>query len=217
MLVGDPHPAQTLLACGIAENGTLELADADEIQTPPTPLRTREIVERDALFRTLVEAHGTRLHRFIIKNIGNTTDAEDLAQQAFLEAVRSYATFRGQSELSTWLYGIAMNLVRNHLSRAPHRRYEFADESELAELEGQTLSPAQAVEQAQHMGHLEAAMAELPESMRDILLMVAVDELSYEEAAALLTVPVGTVRSRLSRARSALRTRLTARGVVLDL
>lgn len=178
-------------------------------------LQDHEVRERDTLFRTLVQAHGVRLHRFIIKNIGNSTDAEDLAQQAFLEAVRSYETFKGQSELSTWLYGIAMNLVRNHLSRAPHRRYEFTDESELSELAGEELSPAQAAEMAQHMRYLQDAMAELPESMRDILMMVAVDEMSYEEAAALLTVPVGTVRSRLSRARSALRVRLQARGVEL--
>ena len=59
-------------------------------------------------------------------------------------------------------------------------------------------------------------MSELPESMRDVLLMVAVDELSYEEAAVLLTVPVGTVRSRLSRARTALKEKLLARGVTLD-
>ncbi|WP_298209003.1 RNA polymerase sigma factor [Acidovorax sp.] len=178
-------------------------------------LQDHEVRERDTLFRTLVQAHGVRLHRFIIKNIGNSTDAEDLAQQAFLEAVRSYETFKGQSELSTWLYGIAMNLVRNHLSRAPHRRYEFTDEAELSELAGEELSPAQAAEVAQHMRYLQDAMAELPESMRDILMMVAVDEMSYEEAAALLTVPVGTVRSRLSRARSALRVRLQARGVEL--
>ena len=190
---------------------------AEETFSPVSaPGQDQELLERDALFRNLVEAHGTRLHRFIIKNIGNSTDAEDLAQQAFLEAVRSYETFKGQSELSTWLYGIAMNLVRNHLSRAPHRRYEFTDESELSELEADALTPAQAAEQAQHMRHLEDAMAELPQSMRDILLMVAVDELSYEDAAALLTVPVGTVRSRLSRARSALRAKLAARGVEFD-
>ena len=201
-----------------AESTLLQIDEAGESQPPAktSGLQGRELHERDALFRSLVEAHGARLHRFIIKNIGNSTDAEDLAQQAFMEAVRSYETFKGQSELSTWLYGIAMNLVRNHLSRAPHRRYEFTDESELAELEGDTLSPAQAAEQAQHMRHLEGAMAELPENLRDILLMVAVDELSYEDAAALLTVPVGTVRSRLSRARSALRAKLAARGVVFD-
>ena len=77
-------------------------------------------------------------------------------------------------------------------------------------------TPAQSHEQSEHMQHLQAALAELPEAMREVLLLVGVDELSYEEAAALLTVPVGTVRSRLSRARSALRAKLGARGVVLD-
>ncbi|WP_228529832.1 RNA polymerase sigma factor [Diaphorobacter caeni] len=176
----------------------------------------QEPQDRELLFRNLVESHGSRLHRFIIKNIGNRDEAHDMTQQAFLEAVRSYETYRGQSELSTWLYGIAMNLVRNHLSRAPHRRYEFADESELAHVVSESLTPEQAIGQAQHLQHLNDAMAELPESMRDVLLMVAVDEMSYEEAAVLLTVPVGTVRSRLSRARSTLKAKLQARGVVLD-
>ncbi len=180
------------------------------------PLGEEDSAERDALFRTLVQAHGVRLHRFIIKNIGHSTDAEDLAQQAFLEAVRSYQSFKGQSELSTWLYGIAMNLVRNHLSRAPHRRYDFGSDDELAEMATESPTPAQKLEQTQHMNHLQSALAELPQAMREILLMVGVDELSYEDAAAMLTVPVGTVRSRLSRARTALRTKLQARGVVLD-
>lgn len=172
--------------------------------------------ERDALFQSLVQAHGKRLYYFIIKNIGNPSDAEDLAQQAFMEAVRSYSSFKGESELSTWLYGIAMNLVRNHLSRAPHRRYEFTDESSIVDLACESQLPDAAVEQAQRMQHLQRAMDDLPESMRTILLMVAVDEMSYEAAAALLTVPVGTVRSRLSRARAALRLKLQARGVELD-
>lgn len=195
-------------------------AVADAVALPPETgaavLQEEEVAERDALFRTLVQAHGVRLHRFIIKNIGHSTDAEDLAQQAFLEAVRSYQTFKGQSELSTWLYGIAMNLVRNHLSRAPHRRYDFGSDEELAELATDSPTPAQKLEQTEHMRHLQSALAELPQAMREILLMVGVDELSYEDAAALLTVPVGTVRSRLSRARTALRAKLEARGVVLD-
>ena len=174
------------------------------------------VEEREELFRNLVQTHGTRLHRFIVKNIGNRDDAQDMTQQAFLEAVRSYATYKGQSELSTWLYGIAMNLVRNHLSRAPHRRFEFTDDSELAHIVSDGLMPDEATSQSQRFKHLQAAMSELPESMRDVLLMVAVDELSYEEAAVLLTVPVGTVRSRLSRARTALKEKLLARGVTLD-
>lgn len=199
------------------------IADADALANATAlsleecvPLGEEDSAERDALFRTLVQAHGVRLHRFIIKNIGHSTDAEDLAQQAFLEAVRSYQSFKGQSELSTWLYGIAMNLVRNHLSRAPHRRYDFGSDDELAEMATESPTPAQRLEQTQHMNHLQSALAELPQAMREILLMVGVDELSYEDAAAMLTVPVGTVRSRLSRARTALRTKLQARGVVLD-
>lgn len=183
---------------------------------PMPPMDEQSMAQRDELFQALVQAHGTRLYRFIIKNIGNPGDAQDLAQQAFLEAVRSYSSFKGQSELSTWLYGIAMNLVRNHLSRAPHRRYEFADESVLEEMACEALTPDEEVEQSERMRHLQLALEDLPESMRSILLMVAVDELSYEAAAALLTVPVGTVRSRLSRARAALRVKLQARGVELD-
>lgn len=191
-------------------------ADASEEHEPLPSMDEQSMAQRDELFQALVQAHGTRLYRFIIKNIGNPSDAQDLAQQAFLEAVRSYQSFRGQSELSTWLYGIAMNLVRNHLSRAPHRRYEFTDESALADVACETLAPEQEVEQSERMQHLQQALEDLPESMRSILLMVAVDEMSYESAAALLTVPVGTVRSRLSRARAALRTKLKARGVELD-
>ena len=199
----------------IWEENTLDSAALAESE-PLAALDEQLMAQRDELFQSLVAAHGTRLYRFIIKNIGNSSDAQDLAQQAFLEAVRSYSSFRGQSELSTWLYGIAMNLVRNHLSRAPHRRYEFTDESVLSDLACNGLSPEQAIEQTERMRHLNAALEDLPESMRSILLMVAVDEMSYESAAALLTVPVGTVRSRLSRARAALRVKLQARGVELD-
>ena len=168
------------------------------------------------LLRDLVREHSTRLQRFIIKHIGNTTEAEDLAQQAFVEAARSYRSFRGESQLSSWLYGIALNLVRNYLSRAPERRHDFVSDSVLAEHASGDLSPDRALEQRQTLTLLQESLDELPENMRDILLMVGIDEISYEDAAALLTVPVGTVRSRLSRARAALRDKLAQKGLRLD-
>ena len=176
---------------------------------PPSPADER-------LFRDLVEEHSNRLQRFIIRHIGNITEAEDLAQQAFAEAARSYRTFRGDSQLSTWLYGIALNLIRNHLSRAPERRYDFIDESGLDDLAAESTTPEEAAEQAQSMRLLQESLDELPESMRSILLLVGMDNLSYEEAAALLSVPIGTVRSRLSRARTALRERLEQKGLTLN-
>ncbi|RBL80333.1 RNA polymerase sigma factor [Streptomyces cavourensis] len=168
------------------------------------------------LLRDLVREHSTRLQRFIIKHIGNTTEAEDLAQQAFVEAARSYRSFRGESQLSSWLYGIALNLVRNYLSRAPERRHDFVSDSVLAEHASNALSPDRILEQNQTMALLQESLDELPANMRDILLMVGLDDISYEDAAALLTVPIGTVRSRLSRARTALRDKLAAKGLHLD-
>ncbi|NMK50022.1 RNA polymerase sigma factor [Achromobacter sp. Bel] len=168
------------------------------------------------LLRDLVREHSTRLQRFIVKHIGNTSEAEDLAQQAFVEAARSYGSFRGESQLSSWLYGIALNLVRNYLSRAPERRHDFVSDSVLEDHPSADLSPERIVEQNQMMALLQESLDELPENMRDILLMVGLDDISYEEAAALLTVPIGTVRSRLSRARTALREKMAQKGLRLD-
>lgn len=164
--------------------------------------------ETEALFRQLVADHQQRLYRFIVKHIGWGSDAEDLTQQAFVEAAQGFASFRGASELSTWLYGIAMNLVRNYLSRAPHRRYTFEDEEVLAETRAEQADPSEQLAHTQAVRQLQVALDELPAEMRDVLLLVALDEVSYEEAAVMLSIPVGTVRSRVSRARATLRARM---------
>lgn len=177
------------------------------------PLSTRE---RDQIFRQLVDAHQKRLYRFILKNVGNATDAEDLAQQAFAEAVRSFVTFRGESELSTWLYGIAMNLVRNFMSRSPQRIYRFETDEGLADTALDNKSPSDQVESDQVLSRLQAELEELPAEMRDVLVLVAIEDLSYEEAAAMLSIPIGTVRSRVARARAALRTRLGRIGITFN-
>jgi RNA polymerase sigma-70 factor (ECF subfamily) len=170
----------------------------------------------ETIFHELVRKHSVRLQRFIIKHIGNCPDAEDLTQQAFLEATKSYRNFRGDSQLSTWLYGIALNLVRNYLSRAPECRYFFVGEEALSEHASQELSPHDAAEQNQTLQLLEESIAELPENMQRILLMMGLNDLTYEEAAEQLTVPVGTIRSRLSRARAALRIKLQSKGLDVD-
>ena len=170
----------------------------------------------EVIFTNLVKEHSTRLHRFIIRHIGNCPDAEDLTQQAFLEAAKSYNSFRGDSKLSTWLYGIALNLVRNYLSRAPECRYFFVGEEALVDRASKEPTPDCIAEQNETMQLLHDSMAELPQNMQDILLMMGLNDMTYEEAAERLTVPIGTIRSRLSRARSALRLRLEHKGFHLD-
>ncbi len=169
----------------------------------------------ETLFRQLVIKHQHRLYRFVVKHIGWGSDAEDITQQAFVEAAQSYATFKGESELSTWLYGIAMNLVRNYLSRAPHRRYAFEGEESLAETTCERPDPCRQLEHSETVRALQMALEELAPEMREVLWLVAMDELSYDEAAGLLSIPIGTVRSRVSRARSALRRRLAAQNIDL--
>ncbi len=169
----------------------------------------------EAVFRDLLTRHRDRLYRFVLRHIGHATEAEELAQQAFAEAARTYQSFRGDSQLSTWLYGIAMNLVRNHLSRSPQRLYQWEDESALDDTASPTADPEQQCAMNELVRLLERELDGLMPEMREVLLLVAMDDMSYEDAAALLSVPIGTVRSRVSRARSHLRQRMQRAGAVL--
>lgn len=159
-------------------------------------------------FATLVAERQGYLYNFILRHIGHPTDAEELAQQTFVEAYRARSSFRGQSQLSTWLLGIAMNLVRNYLSRAPHRRYQFVTDEVLEATPSAGKSPSEEAAYAQALDQLRVELESLPDELRQVLLLVAVDGISYDEAAGMLAIPIGTVRSRLSRARSTLRQRL---------
>jgi len=163
----------------------------------------------DRLFRDLVAQHGERLHAFVLRHIGHPDDAEDIAQQAFVEAAASMARFRGESQLSTWLYGIAMNLVRNYLSRAPHRVHRIeTDEALEAVADDACGALDEQLDRARALARLTEELSALAPEMREVLLLVAVEQLSYEEAATMLAIPVGTVRSRVSRARATLKERM---------
>jgi len=181
--------------------------------TCPNPIPGPAPADAQRLFRDLVTEHRTRLYRFVLRHIGHATEAEELTQLAFVEAARTHASFRGESQLSTWLYGIAMNLVRNHLTRSPRRLYHWEDDEALLDLPIDEAGPERRLENSQLVALLERELAGLMPEMRDVLLLVALDDLSYEEAAELLQVPIGTVRSRVSRARTHLRRRFEAVGV----
>ena len=106
-------------------------AEDTEEQPPAAPLLQRPAcsllestnqiapceLDQEALFRELIAQHQRRLYRFVIKYIDHPDDAADITQQAFVEAARTIATFRGDSKLSTWLFGIAMNMVRNYMRK----------------------------------------------------------------------------------------------------
>lgn len=173
------------------------------------------LLDREKLFRQLVAQHQGRLYRFVTKYVDHPDDAADITQQAFAEASRTIATFRGESKLSTWLFGIAMNMVRNYLSRAPHRIYKFESEESLNSVASTVTEPSEHLNQRETLQLVFAALAELPEEMGEVLSMVAIEDVSYQEVADKLGIPLGTVRSRVSRARAGLRLQLEKAGVQL--
>ena len=109
-----------------------------------------------------------------------------------------------------------MNLVRNHIARSPHRRYEFVGEDVLDATASPAPDPAEAAFYLQAMRKLSAELATLAPELRQVLMLVAVDGIGYDDAAAMLSIPIGTVRSRLSRARAQLRGRLPGIAAMID-
>jgi RNA polymerase sigma-70 factor (ECF subfamily) len=161
--------------------------------------------EQDSLFRKMIADHGTALRYFVLKRVGNPDEAAEIVQHAFAEAACGFSSYRGQAQLSTWLYGIALNLARNHVNRCPTRRHVFESEEGLDSYESAEAEPSVQLGRRQSLSLATRAMESLSPDMRKALHLVAVEELSYDEAAEQLEVPVGTVRSRVSRARALVR------------
>ena len=193
-------------------NSSIIIEEKISIQEPYIPPSE---LNQETLFRELVAQHQKRLYRFVIKYIDHPDDAADITQQAFVEAARTIASFRGDSKLSTWLFGIAMNMVRNYLSRAPHRVWKFETDESLTTVASSWPDPSDCLIQKELLELAEKAFSDLPEEMSEVLGLVAVDEISYQDAADILCIPLGTVRSRVSRARAVLRAHFAEAGVTM--
>ena len=170
-------------------------------------LMTRSLDDPDA-FAPLFDRHAAAVHRYLGRRVGDLAD--DLLSETFLIAFRRRAAYRPDHvEVRPWLLGIATNLVHGH-QRTEQRRYRALARA-AAEPEGHGTDPGESADRldaAALRGPLAAALAGLEPRDRDALLLLAWGQLGYEEIAAVLDVPVGTVRSRLHRARRQTRTAL---------
>lgn len=155
----------------------------------------------------LFEEHHSRLLRFVLRYVRNTEDAEDVVQNTFVEAMRCADRFSGLSKPSTWLYGIALNLARNQMRRNYTHGFEQIDEAELEAIEDCNADPARVLEARDISNKVQALINELSADIRATFEAVLDGNATYEEAAAELNIPVGTVRSRVSRVRAAVRAR----------
>jgi RNA polymerase sigma-70 factor (ECF subfamily) len=160
-------------------------------------------------FDELVRRYQGQILNLIRAMTRGDPDAEDLAQETFVRAWRSIRTFRSDSTFRTWLYGIALNVIRTHRRKRSRLRQVFRTESKPRE--GETDSPEHAsVDDGTEarLGLREAidrALATLPEEMRVAIVLRDVQGLDYHEIARTLGVPIGTVESRIFRARQRLR------------
>ena len=162
------------------------------------------------LFSVLFERHAKAIYNYCFRQTGSWSVAEDLVSVVFLEAMRRHRTVSlHQDSALPWLYGVATNVCRNSLrSTRRHRAALARIHDELADTEDPADRVAARVDDERRMRELREAVKTLPRREQEVLALVAWSGLDYAAAAAALDIPVGTVRSRLSRARARLSAQL---------
>lgn len=166
---------------------------------------------RDAAFRELVDRHRQRVHALCMRYFGNRADAQDAVQETFLTVLRRAGTFRGEAQVSTWLHRVTINTCHD-LARKRARRPQTPVEDIAAVVDA--VDAAHDDLDALHLADvLREALASLDEETRALLLLCVVEGAPYAEVAQLYGIAVGTVKSRVHRARARLATLL---GGLLD-
>ena len=166
-------------------------------------------------FELLVSKYQRKLARLLSRFIRDATEVEDVTQEAFIKAYRALPTFRGDSAFYTWLYRIGINTAKNYLvamgRRAPTTTGFDSDEAENFE-DGDQLrdlnTPENELMSRQVAETVNQTLEELPEELRTAITLREIEGLSYEDIASIMNCPIGTVRSRIFRAREAIADKL---------
>ena len=158
-------------------------------------------------FGELVRKYENQIFRLARRMCSDPEDAADVAQEAFLAAWKGLPNFRQEAEFSTWLYRLTTNAAIDHLRRAKKQRGDVSlDDEELApDAADSGPTPQQAAESRELQRAVAEAMDRLSDDHRQVLVLRELRQLSYEEIAAELEMDIGTVKSRISRARNSLR------------
>ena len=207
---------------------------SDDPATPPTngepaplagaghdadaPLVARAMAGDTRAFELLVIKHRRRVERLIGRMVRDTNLVEELAQETFIKAWRALPQFRGDAQFYTWLYRIAVNTAKKALMalrRDPvlpeHALHMDTDEDETSARQPEPISPETPETELaarEIAAAVNAAMEALPEDLRHAVTLREIEGLSYEDIAAVMQCPIGTVRSRIFRAREAISARI---------
>lgn len=184
-------------------------------------LRERRLVRRlkqhdERAFREMVLTHQQQVYNIVFRMLNNTQEAEDLTQEVFVTVFKSIESFRGDSKFSTWLYRIAVNHCKNrfkYLSRRAYNATRSLDDVREREksdvpLHGEVSRPDQVYEGRRLEAAIQREIANLDEDHRVLIVLRDIQGLSYDEIGTITGLAAGTVKSRLHRARMALKDRL---------
>jgi RNA polymerase sigma-70 factor (ECF subfamily) len=154
-------------------------------------------------FEELVRKYQDKVYNLCRYMIQDTHDAQDAAQDVFLKAYRNLKAFKTDASLYTWLYRIAVNTCLDYKKKL--RPEQVEDESVIADLASTEPSPEQRYQSKEIGQSIQVALQKLPEQLRAAIVLKEIEDLSYEEIAQVLHTSIGTVKSRISRAREELR------------
>jgi RNA polymerase sigma-70 factor (ECF subfamily) len=165
-------------------------------------------------FDTLITRYSNDIYSLLYRLTENEEEARDLTQDTFLSAIKSVKNFRGEANLKTWLYRIAINESRNRFRWWKRRKADVTisldeDENPLSEkIHSTSENPEMATLRREREVLLRKALQELPENFKEVVILRDIEGLSYEEIANLLQTNVGTIKSRIARGREELRKKL---------
>ncbi len=192
------------------------IGGADQLSQSEADLVARCKAGDKLAFDELIASHQERVFNVAYRLMSNYDEALDLTQEVFLTCFRKIGSFKGDSALSTWLYRITVNTAKNRWKYQQSRGVNRTDsldapvtdgegEKSLAQYPSSDPSPSEVASGRQAMSRFEECLQKLPQEYREVLVLRYMEELSYEEIADILRISLGTVKSRIHRARAELR------------
>lgn len=184
----------------------------DNSSTETTVELVRSFKEGDIqAFNRLVLIYQTRIYNMALNYVKNAEEAKDLTQDIFVNVYRAIPTLREESKFQAWLYKIAVNKCRNRYNKLNRRGFfqnqSLDDDNSTIQLKGEQ-EPERTLEKEDIVKRVRSSIDSLKKSERDILILRDLQGLSYEEIGTILETPLGTVKSKLNRARASLKTKL---------
>lgn len=188
---------------------------------PAEEILVKQSLQGDTLaFERLILPYQNKIYALAYRYMNNEEDAYDMTQEAFIKAFRSLRSFKGDSSFGTWIYRVATNVCLDELRRRKRRIVALSLDEPLAVKDGETvekeiadMQPTQdiVIEQKEFSEYIQQLVDEMKPEHKNVIVLRDMMQMSYEEIAAILDTSIGTVKSRLSRARNILRKKLVNR------